>query len=284
MKSIFSIDVEDWFHILDLPSTPGLDEWPSLQSRVERNFIKLLDILSEKEARATCFFLGWVAEKFPHLVKEAQRRGHEVASHGYSHRLVYKLGPAEFLEDAGRTKNILEDITGEPVMGYRSAGFSVTNETPWFFSALMEAGYTYDSSVFPATSSHGGIKSSEFAPYAIGNGATFMEFPITVARAFGRPICFFGGGYLRLFPYPLIKRMAKKVLAEGRPVIFFVHPREIDPKQPRLPMGALRKFKSYVNLDTTEKKIRNLLDDFEVTTFASFIAGDDKGGGDLGTR
>src|SRR5579863_37358 len=273
MKCIFSVDVEDWFHILDLPSTPGLSEWDSLPSCVEKNFLKLLDIFSEKDVRVTCFFLGWVAEKFPHLVKEASERGHEIASHGYSHQLVYRMGPDRFLEDTVKSKAVIEDAFGGPILGYRSSGFSVTEETPWFFDKVREAGFRYDSSVFPAPRSHGGLKSRRYAPHRVGDDPDgLIEFPITVNEVGGRPICLFGGGYLRLSPYFLIRRMASGVLQQGRPVVFYVHPREIDPHHPRLPMGLVRGFKSYVNLNTTQDKIRRLLGEFEFTTFDRFIS------------
>lgn len=274
-KCIFSVDVEDWFHILDLPSTPPISDWDRLPSRVERNFLRLLDMFSERNASVTCFFLGWVARKFPHLVKEAAGRGHEIASHGYAHRLVYQMTREEFLEDAVKSKMILEDAAGQPIWGYRSAGFSVTQGTPWFFESLMEAGYRYDSSVFPAPRGHGGIKSAQFAPYLYGgSGRPLIEFPMTVRKVFGKPICFYGGGYLRLFPYSIIRRMTSDVLAGGRPVIFYVHPREIDPHHPRLAMGLARKFKSYFNLRSTEPKIRRLLSEFELVTFEKYIRED----------
>lgn len=273
MKCIFTVDVEDWFHILDVPSTPPLSAWDSLPSRVERNFLKLLDIFAEKDVRVTCFFLGWVAERFPHLVKEADSRGHEIASHGYSHRLVYQMSREDFLVDAMRSKKLLEDLSGNPILGYRSAGFSVTEKTPWFFDALTEAGYRYDSSVFPARRAHGGLEGARFAPYRLNGGnRELVEFPITVSRVLGRPLCFFGGGYLRLFPYRLIRRMTRKVLKEGRPVVFYVHPREIDPEHPRLALGMARRFKSYVGLHTTEQKLRLLTGEFGHTTFRDFIA------------
>ncbi len=270
MDCIFSVDVEDWFHILEVTSTPPLSEWDSLPSLVERNFRKLLDIFSEKRARVTCFFLGWVAEKFPHLVKEAHQRGHEIASHGYSHQLVYKMGSEKFFDDAVKSKAILENTLGLPIHGYRSSGFSVTEETPWFFDRLVEAGYRYDSSVFPARRTHGGLRTGRFAPYRMNNG--LIEFPISVKEVLGMPVCFFGGGYLRLFPYFIIRRMARRVLGDGRPVVFYVHPRETDPGHPRLPMTLSLRFRSYVNLSTTEPKIRNLLAEFGVTTFEKFIA------------
>jgi len=268
---IFSIDVEDWFHILDLPSTPQVSEWDALPSRVEANFLKLLNILSETGVKGTCFFLGWVAKKFPHLVGEALSRGHEIASHGFSHQLVYRMTAQEFYEDAARAKKTIEDIGGTRVLGYRASGFSVTLETPWFAEQLIEAGYQYDSSIFPATRGHGGLRNGNTAPYVLDAQRGFVEFPISVQKVCGKPLCFFGGGYLRFFPYTVIRKMTRKVLSEGRPAIFYVHPREIDPEHPRLPMGRGREFKSYVNLRSTESKIRRLASEFKMTSFANFL-------------
>lgn len=269
--SIFSVDVEDWFHILDVPSAPAISDWGSLPSRVEKNFHKLLDIFSEHNVQVTCFVLAWVGERFPHLVKEAAARGHEIASHGYGHRLVYELSRDEFRDDVRHARLLLEDIAGSPVVGYRAPGFSTTTDTPWFFDTLVEAGYQYDSSVFPAARGHGGMREARRDPYVI-EGDGLLEVPITVADLMGRPMCFFGGGYLRLYPYWLIRQKAQQVLAEGRPVVFYIHPREIDPEHPRLPMNASRRFKSYVNLDTTEAKVRRVLQDFPVTTFQNVIS------------
>src|SRR5690349_10243470 len=178
--SIFSVDVEDWFHILDVPSAPAISEWGGLPSRVEKNFRKLLDIFSEHSVQVTCFILAWVAERFPHLVKEAAARGHEIASHGYGHRLVYEQSRDEFCEDVRHARLLLEDVAGAPVLGYRAPGFSTTTETPWFFDALVEAGYQYDSSVFPAPRGHGGIREARRDPYVI-EGDGLLEVPITVA-------------------------------------------------------------------------------------------------------
>lgn len=269
MKSILSVDVEDWFHILEAASAPDISQWDSLPSCVERDFRKLLDLFSEKNVHVTCFFLGYVAERYPHLVKEALDRGHEIASHGYAHRLIYTMTPHAFLEDARKSKGILESISGQFVRGYRAPGFSVTADTPWFFEKLLEAEYQYDSSVFPAPRQHGGLNTSKYSPHMVAE--KLMEFPITVAEVLGKRFCFFGGGYLRLFPYPVVRQMCRKVLGENRPVVFYIHPREIDPDHPRLSLGLARTFKSYVNLKTTEPKLRNILDEFQVTTFAEFI-------------
>jgi len=271
MNCIFSIDVEDWYHLLDLPTTPPIAQWAALPSRVERNFLELLDTLGRAKAKATCFFLGWIAEKYPHLVREAARQGHEIASHGYGHRLAYAMSSEEFFEDALRSKKIIEDISGAPVWGYRAAGFSVTTDTPWFFGRLMQAGYRYDSSVFPAPRGHGGLPDGNLAPYRVERSADFVEFPASVERVASKPICFFGGGYLRLFPYMVIRTMTRRVLRQGRPVIFYVHPREIDLESPRLAMGWKRRFKSYVNISTTQTKIRRVLSDFEMVTFREFL-------------
>jgi polysaccharide deacetylase family protein (PEP-CTERM system associated) len=216
-KSIFSIDVEDWYHILEVPSAPALSEWDDLPVRVEDNFRRMLDLLGETGARATCFFIGHIAKRFPALVREAKARGHEIASHSYEHRLVYTMSPADFVEDARRSREVLEDISGGPVLGFRASGFSVTAETPWFFEKLVEAGYAYDSSTFPAARGHGGIKTAEMAPHGRDTAAgKLAEFPVTVTEVLGKRLCFFGGGYLRLFPYPLVKHMSRGGLGQCR--------------------------------------------------------------------
>lgn len=274
MKCVFSVDVEDWFHILDVPSAPDLAQWGNLSSRVERNFRVLLETFEQKGVTVTCFFLGWIAERFPSLVREAVSQGHEIASHGYAHKLTYQMTPDAFYQDAVRSKKILEDIAGRAVWGYRAAGFSVTHNTDWFFDELIAAGYLYDSSVFPAERGHGGMAGQRRAPFWIMRPAgQLFEFPVSVAEVLGKSICFFGGGYLRVFPYGVIRRMTRNVLSEGRPVIFYIHPREIDPEHPRLPMNWNRRFKSYVNLNSTMPKIRRLLTDFPVTSFERLIEG-----------
>jgi len=273
MTNILSVDVEDWFHILDVPSAPRIEEWDSLPSRVEVNFRTLLHLFGRHQVQATCFFLGWVAERFPHLVREAAAYGHEIASHGYSHRLAYEMSAAAFLQDIERARKLLQDVSGQPVIGYRAPGFSATKSTPWFFEKIAEAGYRYDSSVFPGLSGHGGIAHSPCAPYVIHTATAerLFEFPISVVETPLRRLCFFGGGYLRLFPWSLTKSMVNRVSKQGRPVIFYIHPREIDPGHPRLPMSPVRAFKSYVNLGTTYSKLAKILDEFEVTTFQDVL-------------
>jgi polysaccharide deacetylase family protein (PEP-CTERM system associated) len=271
-RCLFSIDVEDWFHILDIPSAPAPEEWDRLPSRIENNFHYLLEILAENQIKCTCFFLGWIAERYPHLVMETVAAGHEIASHGYSHRLVYQMTQKEFSDDEVKAKKLLEDISGKTIIGYRASGFSVTEATPWFFESLAKAGYRYDSSVFPASRGHGGIKSQDPSPRRIETrSGEIIEIPISTARWFGRRMSFFGGGYLRLFPYNIIRKKAAEVLRQQRPVNFYIHPREIDPDHPRLPMNPVRRFKSYVNLSSVEPKITRLIEDFDWMTFLEYI-------------
>jgi polysaccharide deacetylase family protein (PEP-CTERM system associated) len=271
-QCIFSVDVEDWFHILDVPAAPGIASWSRLPSRVEANFLRLLDVFSEERKHVTCFFVGWIAEHFPHLVREAVARGHEIASHGYAHRLAYSMTRTEFRADALRSRLLLEDIGGTRVVGYRAPGFSSTDEISWFFAELSASGYLYDSSVFPARHGHGGNPNSPLRPHLVP-GEALIEIPPTVAELGPVRMCFFGGGYLRLFPYHVIRHMARRVMAKGAPVIFYVHPREIDTRHPRIPMPWWRRFKCYVNLRTTESKIRQIIRDFPVTTCRDFLFG-----------
>ena len=272
LPNLLSIDVEDWFHILDVPSTPGYDQWDRLPSRLENNFIRLLDIVEAGAAQATCFCLAWTARRFPHLLREADRRGHEIASHGCAHELVYRQSREAFSRDIREAKQILEDAIGKPIWGYRAPGFSVTEQTPWFFETLCEAGYRYDSSVFPTPRGHGGLLSGWEEPHRLQTPVgELREFPITTTTWFGKRFCFSGGGYFRLFPYGLIARETRKLNRKGVPVVVYIHPREIDPEQPRMAMSFYRRFKSYVNLHTTESKLRRLLRDFSFTSFQTYI-------------
>lgn len=271
-RAVFSVDVEEWFHILDVPSTPPLERWPTLPSRVEASFRSMLDVFAEKKVRTTLFFLAWVAERYPHLVREAVAGGHEIASHGYAHELVYRQDRSTFLADITKAKDIIEQAGGSAVHGYRAPGFSVTKATPWFFDAVAEAGYRYDSSIFPGERGHGGLPGAERLPHIVQTAhGPLVEFPISLSSMLGRPMFFFGGGYLRFFPYGLMLAKAKAVLAEGRPVVFYLHPREVDPAHPRLPMGAKRRFMTYYNLRSTMPKMRRLFDDLPMVTFRELV-------------
>ncbi|MBD3170736.1 MAG: DUF3473 domain-containing protein [candidate division Zixibacteria bacterium] len=272
IPNIFSIDVEEWFHIMEHPAVPGIERWDSLQPTLEKSFNMLLDLCGKHDTAGTCFFLGWAARKYPHLVKEAGRRGFEVASHGNNHRAIYKQTPGEFFEDISSAKKFLEDLTGKTVYGYRAPGFSITNRTEWAFEKIVEAGFTYDSSVFPASRGHGGYITDNLGPHRIKTASgDLIEIPISVAGVMGKRVCFFGGGYFRLFPYRIIKRMTQAINNENRPAVFYIHPREIDPGHPRLKLGVVRNFKSYVNLKKTGVKVEKLLTDFRFCPFKEWI-------------
>lgn len=272
IKNILSVDVEDWFHILELPDAPALSTWNAKESRVGENLRTILDVLDQQGAKATLFVLGWIAEQHPALIREAHARGHEIASHGYAHQLVGNMSPDELFQDLVRTKAILEDLTGDKVLGFRAPGFSITPQTPWAFETMARAGYSYDSSLFPARRAHGGFSGAPLAPHQIDTShGAITEFPISVASVLGTRICFSGGGYFRLFPWAFIQAKATQVNAAGRPVIYYFHPRDIDPQQPRLPMGLIRRFKSYVNLGSAEQKLVRLVQSQPLTSFRDWL-------------
>lgn len=265
---VFTIDVEDWFHILEVTGTPDLASWDSQPSRIEANFRVLLELLAAWNVNATCFVLGWVAKRFPLLLREAAERGHEIASHGFGHQIVQGISPMQFREDIRRAKAAIEDATGRSVLGYRAPGFSITRATPWAFDEIIEAGYTYDSSVFPSHHGHGGIPGAPRHPYIIHSAAGHLiEFPVSIADTPFGPQCCFGGGYLRLIPMWLVMAMAKRVRNDGRGVVWYIHPREIDPSHPRLQMSLKRRFKSYVNLRGTAGKLKAILRNRNFATF-----------------
>ena len=271
-KSIFTIDVEDYFNVTEERGEPPVSEWDSLPSIVESGFLKLLDLLDTYQVKATCFFLGYVAKKYPHLVKEAQKRGHEIASHGMFHRIVYKMSRDEFTTDLLQSKNILEDICSEQVTAFRSPSFSLTEASPWFFETLAETGFIADSSVFPVKRDYGGYKTTQKKPYWITTEkGDICEFPISVAPFCGKDICFFGGGYLRLFPKRVILYMHKKLAKQGIPTLFYIHPREMEPQHPRLKMNKMAYFKSYVNLNTVQPKLEAILSSSKFITCRQYI-------------
>lgn len=264
VRNGLSIDVEEWFHILNLPTTPAPAEWESLPATVEPNTHRLLTLLADADARATFFVLGWVARRYPALVRAISDAGHEVACHGDMHELCYEQGEAAFEDDLRRARGLLEELTGSEILGYRAPGFSILAETPWAFEVIHRVGFRYDSSIFPAQRNHGGMPGAPRHPYAIelSSGASLAEFPMTVAELGPLRVAFTGGGYLRLFPYPLVRGGIRQVNAAGHPACVYVHPREIDPDHPRIEMDWNRRFRSYVNLRTTEPKLRRLLRDF----------------------
>jgi polysaccharide deacetylase family protein (PEP-CTERM system associated) len=273
MKNMMSVDVEDWFCVYNLSRLIPYATWDTCESRVERATLRLLDLFAAHRAEATFFVLGWVAERFPDLVKEIERRGHEVASHGYSHRLLTFMRPDEFRADLGRSLEILAATASQPVRGFRAPSFSVTRETLWAADILRESGLGYDSSVFPVgLHPDYGIPDAGLTPYQLTEGVT--ELPMGVAEVMGRRIPCCGGGYFRLYPYRMTRWLMRRCNAEGRPVMFYLHPWEIDPGQPRVSgLPWSKRFRHYNNLERAEARLERLLSDFSFISARSLLAG-----------
>jgi polysaccharide deacetylase family protein (PEP-CTERM system associated) len=268
-----TIDVEDYFHVSVFDGVVPRAQWDALESRVCANTDRLLEIFDAYEVKATFFVLGCVAERFPHLVRRISDLGHEVASHGFSHRLIYDQTPKAFRDDVRRAKALLESACGTAVIGYRAPSYSITPRSLWALDILIEEGYRYDSSIFPIRHDRYGIPVSPRHPYVISRGAgSLMEAPgsTTAIGPFNLPIA--GGGYFRILPYWWTHWGIDRVnRTEGRPAIFYLHPWEIDEHQPRLRTGGLSRFRHYRNLDRTEARLRQLLTDFRFGPMARVL-------------
>lgn len=258
-KHYLTVDLEDWYHLLDLPGAPPIAEWAYMENRVESNTYRLLELLHKHEVRATFFVLGWIAEREKRLIREIAAGGHEIASHGYSHILYHKSDPGEVRRDIIMSKQVLEDITGASVYGFRSPGFSIKKENLWVFEEIGRAGYKYDSSVFPAVRNHGGNPAMPLRPFKFSHG--LLEYPIGTCELLGVKIPFGGGGYFRLYPLALLRALINHyVRSQQSPFVFYLHPREIDPRQPALRMSLIRRFQTYVNLKQCYRKLDLLLE------------------------
>ena len=273
IPNILTVDVEDWFHICALDNGNGnVGIWNKYESRVVSNTERILSILKSNNTNATFFFLGWVAEQYPQLVVRTKGEGHEIATHGYAHKLVYEQSPEEFLADLNKSVEIIENITKSKVIGNRSAGFSITEKTPWAFEMITKAGLQYDSTVFPASRGHGGLVGAERNIHIIKTSqGSIQEFPISIINVFGQDVAFSGGGYLRLYPYWFIKSSIARLNKKGIPAVVYLHPRDLDTTQPRMKMPFKRRFKSYVNISTTENKVKSLLCDFNFVSIKEVI-------------
>lgn len=261
-----TIDVEDYFHVAALANSIRRDDWEHLEYRAEASTRRLLDLFGKKGISATFFVLGWVAKRSPGLVKEIARAGHEVASHGMSHQLVYSQSPGEFERETRDAKSLLEDIVGEPVLGYRAATYSITRRSLWALDILKELGFQYDSSIFPVRHDYYGIPdaSQEPGPIATPNGERIVEFPISTVKLCGVRIPVAGGGYFRLFPFWLTRAGLSKLNdVHRRSFVFYLHPWEVDPEQPRVKAGWRSTFRHYTNLTQTEPRLTRLIDEFK---------------------
>ncbi|MGH8068030.1 MAG: XrtA system polysaccharide deacetylase [Candidatus Entotheonellia bacterium] len=274
MLNALTIDVEDYYHVAVFESVIHFQDWERYESRVERNTQRILDLLDEHQTQATFFILGWVAQRYPHLVRSIHARGHEVASHGYAHQLIYSQTPSLFREETRRSKHILEDEIGQPILGYRAASYSITKKSLWALDILREEGFAYDSSIFPIHHDRYGIPGYQrFCHVLSGPGqGTLVEFPISTLRLAGTNIPIAGGGYFRFFPYALIRWGLRRInKREQQPALVYLHPWEIDPGQPRIQADALARFRQYLNLDKTEGRLTRLLQEFTFGTMASVL-------------
>jgi polysaccharide deacetylase family protein (PEP-CTERM system associated) len=257
-----TIDVEDYFQVSAFAPYIRREDWDRRECRVERNVDRILGLLAERQTQATFFTLGWVAERYPHLVRRIVEGGHELASHGYGHQRASELSPEAFGQDVTRAKKLLEDISGVAVQGYRAPSFSIGTGNLWAFDTLARAGYRYSSSIYPIQHDHYGMPDSPRFAYRVGAG--LIEIPITTLRVKNRNLPSSGGGYFRLLPYGLSRWMLRKVNREDRePAIFYFHPWEIDADQPRVAgIDAKTRFRHYVNIGRTESRLHRLLRDF----------------------
>jgi polysaccharide deacetylase family protein (PEP-CTERM system associated) len=258
--NLLSFDLEDWFHILDI-NGPKESDWAALPSNIESNSENILELLSKNKVFATFFVLGWVARRYSAIVKKIDACGHEIACHGFSHDLICDLTPKQFRDDLRKAKHVLEDIVGKPVNGYRGPGFSITRQNLWAFDVIAEEGFTYDATVYPGSHAHGGISGLPTTPFRLATleGHELEEFPVTVFSVGKHRVAFSGGGYFRLFPFAIITRLMDALNSRGIPVMVYLHPRDLDPLTPRIPMPLKRRFKCYVNLSGSYKKLQVML-------------------------
>jgi polysaccharide deacetylase family protein (PEP-CTERM system associated) len=264
MINALTIDVEDYYHVSAFESVVRSQDWDRYEGRVERNTYHILDVLDMYNTKATFFVLGWIAERQPALIREIAHRGHEVASHGYMHQRIYTQTPEQFREETKRSKRLIEEIINESIIGYRAASYSITNKSLWALEILVEEGFLYDSSIFPIWHDLYGIPNAQRYSHAIQtHSGLIYEYPLSTIRVGRVNIPIGGGGYLRIFPYPLTKWGIKRLNhVERQPAIVYFHPWELDPEQPRLKGKFLSRLRHYSNLHKTEYLFRCLLNDF----------------------
>jgi polysaccharide deacetylase family protein (PEP-CTERM system associated) len=262
IANALTIDVEDYFQVSAFAPHIARSEWDSMPCRVERNIDRVLELLAESGSKATFFTLGWLAERYPRTVCDIVASGHELASHGQAHLRASEQSRDEFAADIGRAKRTLEDTAGTAVRGYRAPSFSIGQGNLWAFDCIAEAGYHYSSSVYPVRHDHYGMPDAPRFPFRVRD--SLLEIPVTTTRVFGRNLPAGGGGYFRLAPYQLSRWAIGRVNdVDGRSAIFYFHPWEIDPGQPRVSgISAKTRFRHYLNLDRTEARLRQLLRDF----------------------
>ncbi len=264
MLNALSVDIEDWFHVGAFEKTIRREDWDGLECRVEANTDAVLALFAAAEVKATFFTLGWVASRYPALMRRIVDAGHEVASHGWDHIRVFTMTPDAFADDLTRTRKTLEDATGVTISGYRAPSFSIDKRTPWAHQVLADAGYTYSSSVAPVVHDHYGWPEAPRFAFRPVAGSDLVELPVTTAKFAGRTLAAGGGGFFRLLPYGFSKWAFKQVNAAGEPGIFYFHPWEIDIDQPRVPDAPMRsRIRHYTNLDVMAPKLKRIMAAFE---------------------
>src|SRR6266571_5331562 len=268
-----TFDIEEHFQVSAFDSPMRRRHWSHFESRVERNTEKLLDLLAMQDVRATFFVLGWVAERHPGLVRAIAQERHEVSSHGYAHELITAQTPATFREDVRKAKALLEDLLGLPVLGYRAPSFTIVQDTIWALPILVEEGYAYDSSIFPIQHDRYGMPGANPDCHCLSTDAgPLWEIPPSTIQIAGIRVPIAGGGYFRLFPYPLLRKLLKYVETGGQPLVMYLHPWEIDPDQPRMNGPLLARFRHYLNLHKTEDRLIHLMNEFSFGPIREAVA------------
>lgn len=260
MRNALTVDVEEWFQVSNFEAAIPRSDWERLPSRVEDSTRRLLDLFERHEARATCFVLGWVAERHPALVREIRERGHDVASHGYGHELLWRLGADRFRDDVRRASRVIEAATGVRPRGYRAPSFSIDERSRWALATLAREGFAYDSSIFPVRHPRYGMPEFPRVPRRVTTGwGEIVEFPMTTLRVGSANVGASGGAWLRLLPPAVLRIAFERMNAAGQPAVLYVHPWEIDPDQPRVRIGGWKRAAHYTNLGRMEKRLAALL-------------------------
>jgi polysaccharide deacetylase family protein (PEP-CTERM system associated) len=269
IKHFFTVDVEDYFQVSAFEGVVSRDQWPRFPSRIEASVDRLLGLMSRHQIRGTFFSLGWIAKHHPNVIRRIAADGHEIASHGWWHQKVTTLTPAQFREDVRAAKRDIEDVCGCPVVGYRAPSFSIVPGREWAFDVLIEEGYEYDSSLFPVNRNDYGYPTAPPIAHLIERaGGRLCEFPLATTVWNGVRIPAAGGGYFRHFPYHIIRRAFQEHVDDGIPAVFYIHPWEIDPEQPRLPVSLLTRVRHYRGLRNTEERLERLLGEFRFTSLS----------------
>lgn len=275
VTNILSVDVEEWFHPEALQARFPREQWAQQPARVEQNVESLLELFDTHHVQATFFTLAWVARAHPEMIRKICDAGHEIASHGSFHKMVTKMTPGEFRSDLGDSIKILEDISGQKVLGFRAPTFSVIRETFWSWEIMLELGLKYDSSVYPIWHDRYGVPDAPRKRYTAlkKDGRELIEFPMSTLSLFGKRLPFGGGGYLRIFPEGFTKMAIAKINKEGLPAIMYMHPWEFDSDQPRLELGKIQTWRHYYNIPANRQKLSGLLHRFKWTSFKNILDG-----------